>query len=218
MNRKLLQQALTVLKDWDALIKHQYSGSSEAMTDMQHAAWNTVDAIKALEAELAKPEQDYIKQLEDGFRKQLDELSERNYKLKFELADIKLDKIDKFDAQPEQDHGFDRTASHMASEYVDTAEQEPVAWMLDFIDDGFEVKDHVVTKPEHIGAGYNVRTLYTSPPCKEPVATVTKIMHNGTYYEGYFDSHIRLKVGTKLYTSPPRKEWVCKKCGEINDK
>ena len=28
-----------------------------------------------------------------------------------------------------QDHGFDRTASHMAGEYVDTAEQEPVAWM-----------------------------------------------------------------------------------------
>tara|TARA_R110000868_G_scaffold132888_2_gene344160 strand:+ start:2021 stop:2305 length:285 start_codon:yes stop_codon:yes gene_type:complete len=30
-------------------------------------------------------------------------------------------------AQPEQDHGFDRTASHMAGEYVDTAqpEQEP---------------------------------------------------------------------------------------------
>ena len=201
--KELLQQALTVLKEWDALIKHQYSGTSEAMTDMQYAAWNTVDAIKALEAELAKPEQgevvvtknpqgqivavtrqyrilkviatsakteqDYIKQLEDNFRKQLDELSERNYKLKFELADIKLAKIEqfkepckgdslkcglmgqalvsnpdqaeysdivsdggldprnKFDAQPEQDHGFDRTASHMAGEYVDTAEQEPVA-------------------------------------------------------------------------------------------
>ena len=27
-------------------------------------------------------------------------------------------------AQPEQDHGFDRTASHMAGEYVDTAQHE----------------------------------------------------------------------------------------------
>ena len=45
--------------------------------------------------------------------------------------------------------------------------QEPVAWMLDFIDDGFEVKDFVVTKPKYIGAGYNVRPLYTAPPRKE---------------------------------------------------
>ncbi len=45
--------------------------------------------------------------------------------------------------------------------------QEPVAWMLDFIDDGFEVKDFVVTKPEYIGAGYNVRPLYTAPSSKE---------------------------------------------------
>ena len=31
----------------------------------------------------------------------------------------------------QNDHGFDRTASHMAGEYVDTAqpEQEPIAWM-----------------------------------------------------------------------------------------
>ena len=56
-------------------------------------------------------------------------------------------------AQPEQDHGFDRTASHMAGEYVDTAqlkamhkacieasmrntqpEQEPVRWFQQFGD------------------------------------------------------------------------------------
>jgi hypothetical protein len=55
MNRELLQQALTVLKEWDALIKYQYLGTSEAMTDMQYAAWNTMDAISALEAELSKP-------------------------------------------------------------------------------------------------------------------------------------------------------------------
>lgn len=43
-------------------------------------------------------------------------------------------------AQPEQDHGFDRTSSHMAGEYVDTArtDQEPVAYAdpLDLAKDG----------------------------------------------------------------------------------
>jgi hypothetical protein len=54
MNREILQQALDTLKAWDALIKYQYGGSSEAMTAMQIVAWNTVDIIAALEAELAK--------------------------------------------------------------------------------------------------------------------------------------------------------------------
>jgi hypothetical protein len=54
MNREILQQALDALKEWDALIKYQYSGSSEAMSDMQHAAWHTVDIIATFEAELAK--------------------------------------------------------------------------------------------------------------------------------------------------------------------
>lgn|GEM_PF-3800711 len=40
-------------------------------------------------------------------------------------------------------------------------DMKPVAWLLDFIDDGFEVIDHVVTNLEHIGAGHNVRPLYT---------------------------------------------------------
>jgi hypothetical protein len=57
MNREIMQQALIVLKEWDALIKYQYNGSSEAMTAMQIVAWNTVDAISALEAELAKLKQ-----------------------------------------------------------------------------------------------------------------------------------------------------------------
>jgi hypothetical protein len=60
MSKEIMQQALTVLKDWDGLIKYQYTGSSEAMTDMQHAAWNTMDAISALETELAKPEQEWV--------------------------------------------------------------------------------------------------------------------------------------------------------------
>jgi hypothetical protein len=54
MNREILQQALDTLKAWDALIKYQYGGSSEAMSAMQYAAWNTADIIETLEAELAK--------------------------------------------------------------------------------------------------------------------------------------------------------------------
>jgi len=57
MSKEIMQQALTVLKDWDALIKFQYSGSSEAMSAMQIVAWNTVDIIASLETELAKLEQ-----------------------------------------------------------------------------------------------------------------------------------------------------------------
>ena len=60
MNRELLQQSLNVLKEWDALIKYQFGGSSEAMTAMQCAAWNTADIIATLEAELAKPEQEPV--------------------------------------------------------------------------------------------------------------------------------------------------------------
>ena len=44
------------LIEWDALIQHQYSGSRDAMTDMQYAIFRTrqildeLDAPKALEA------------------------------------------------------------------------------------------------------------------------------------------------------------------------
>ena len=54
MNREIMQQALTVLKEWDALIKYQFSGTSEAMNAMQYAAWHTEDVIAAIEQELAQ--------------------------------------------------------------------------------------------------------------------------------------------------------------------
>ena len=59
MNKEIMQQALTVLKAWDALIKYQYGGSSEAMIAMQNVAWRTLDTIEGLEAALAQPEQDH---------------------------------------------------------------------------------------------------------------------------------------------------------------
>ena len=55
-----------------------------------------------------------------------------------------------------QDHGFDRTASHMSNEYVDTAQQAPVARVNR---DGFIVET---------GFGLLEGTLlYTSPPIRE---------------------------------------------------
>lgn len=59
MSKEIMQQALTVLKAWDALIKYQYGGSSEAMTAMQNVAWRTPDTIEGLETALAQTDQDH---------------------------------------------------------------------------------------------------------------------------------------------------------------
>ena len=79
-----------------------------------------------------------------------------------------------------QDHSFDRTASHMAGEYVDTSwdtsdmahrasglsvEQEPVAWMYEIFG------DRVLTTNSKkidlvIANGKMVTPLYTAPPSK----------------------------------------------------
>jgi len=79
--REIMQQALTVLKDWDALIKYQYGGTSEAMTAMQYAAWNTMDAISVLEAELAKPEQEPVAWLYHGHLHEIDPSDWAEYKV-----------------------------------------------------------------------------------------------------------------------------------------
>jgi hypothetical protein len=63
MSKEIMQQALTVLKAWDALIKYQYGGSSEAMTAMQNVAWRTLDTIEGLEAALAQHEQEPVAQI-----------------------------------------------------------------------------------------------------------------------------------------------------------
>ena len=83
-----------------------------------------------------------------------------------EEAETQNDSIEKWDRHAlaievlrqalSQDHGFDRTASHMAGEYVDTAQQEPVARVNR---DGFIVET---------GFGILEGTLlYTSPPIRE---------------------------------------------------
>jgi len=127
MSKEIMQQALTVLKAWDELIKYQYGGSSEAMTAMQNVAWRTLDTIEGLETELANltpniedASQDWAK-LDGAVAWHLIERHAENWgdvgKMMDEYVAAKLTK-------PEQDHGFDRTASHIAGEYVDTAKPE----------------------------------------------------------------------------------------------
>lgn len=57
-DRELLQMALDALKDWDSLIKHQYNGSREAMSDLTVCAQSTPPIIEALCAALAQPEEE----------------------------------------------------------------------------------------------------------------------------------------------------------------
>ena len=87
-------------------------------------------------------------------------------------------------AKPEQDHGFDRTASHMAGEYVDTKQvntseervqksdksiHEPVAWIyngnLHWTDPTEWATDEVIP-------------LYTAPPSKEWIGLTDEEVKN----------------------------------------
>ena len=98
-------------------------------------------AIELIRAELAKPEQDKL--LVDLIQEQRAE----------------IDRLRQALAQPE--HGFDRTASHMAGEYVDTAG----------------------TEHQFKYVAYGLRA----------------------------DENGKLSIGEL-----PKREWVCKNCGEQN--
>jgi hypothetical protein len=106
-NRDIMQQAL------DALIHHRQQTRPIDLTDA---------TIEALRQELAKPEQEEpLSPVDIGvdvtpegthvvaFYNRPDAVQEMFYSQFHPLA------------KPEQDHGFDRTASHMIGEYVDTA-------------------------------------------------------------------------------------------------
>ncbi len=196
MNKKIMQQALTVLKAWDALIKYQYGGSSEAMTAMQNVAWNTVDVIKALEIALAQPEQEPVAywNRKDGFIR-ADQIKYISIWSDYYPEPLyALPTVSSENSMQAVDHGFDRTASHMAGEYVDTNQQnlntsgqcvhksdesthEPIAWMYDWY--GYEsqnetrvlVKDWIAAVYTEVSDptinAHNIRPLYAAPPRKE---------------------------------------------------
>ena len=46
-----LAKAVEALREWDDLIKHQYSGSREAMSDMTYAAQHTAALLAEIEGE-----------------------------------------------------------------------------------------------------------------------------------------------------------------------
>jgi hypothetical protein len=46
-----LRKAVEALREWDDLIKHQYSGSREAMSDMTYAAQHTAALLAEIEGE-----------------------------------------------------------------------------------------------------------------------------------------------------------------------
>ena len=52
--REAARMALDMLEQWDGLIKHQYTGSAAAMTDMHLAAQATVPVLEALRAALGE--------------------------------------------------------------------------------------------------------------------------------------------------------------------
>jgi hypothetical protein len=64
MSRQIMQQALAALKEYDALIKHSYTGSRDAISDLQYATFNGRDSIEALEAELAKQEKCFCENIQ----------------------------------------------------------------------------------------------------------------------------------------------------------
>lgn len=90
-----------------------------------------------------------------------------NKVIREELVRDAIADLDKALAQPEQYHGFDRTASHMTGEYVDSAEQEPVAWVRDLT----SPSTHCVTSLKYLSiadtdAGVKYIPVYTAPPSK----------------------------------------------------
>lgn len=108
-------------------------------------------------------------------------------------------------AKPEQDHGFDRTASHMAGEYVGTAEQDQLAH--DQITHGMSMTLD--------GKRVDPASIYKEPE-QEPVAhmypsTLKDFEYGEKADYAYSIEMGNIKTGEKtvpLYTSPLRKEWV----------
>jgi hypothetical protein len=137
-------------------------------------------------------------------------------------------------AQP--DHGFDRTASHMAGEYVDTnwdtsdmahragglsVEQENEACgyakrLAQAIWEKYYKEESPDWKPKNDVLGLLTQIdnmtcdLEKSQPEQEPVCTKIE----GNQFETFkvrYEDEVKLKdlpVGTKLYTASPSKPWV----------
>ena len=168
MSREIMQQALPLL-----IAYQDYTGDSRIANECG-------EAIKALEAELAKPE-----------------------------------------------HGFDRTASHMAGEYVDTAgtEQEPVAWVSliqeaqAIVEGKYLFKRFIDGTPlsNDIAVWMTEFALKYAAPPKPEQEPVAYLYHDGSRPDAIPTDMMgtvvisRTRIGhykneRPLYTSPPRKK------------
>lgn len=118
-----------------------------------YAGWCA--AMQALRQTLAEPG----KPQTAGYAKKIESLIKERDELRQTLS---------------QDHGFDRTASHMSNEYVDTAQQEPIAlkvyrgeicYMSQDDDQSFGMWCPVDHNTDH---GFpNETKFYTKPPIRE---------------------------------------------------
>lgn len=161
------------------------------------------------------------------------------------VSDGGLDPRNKFDAQPEQeqrcvncgkltmhmgnkcyqccqiahpDNGFDRTASHMAGEYVDTAqpEQEPVAWRNAAIRLGEDLYSvgpdgyYDMTAKQWLDWALSVVTAPPSKSEKEPYGYVWTSVRDGmeVRFSRMFPNDFYKPQDIKpVYTAPPKREW-----------
>ena len=150
MNRELIQQFDRLKRNerhrnkaetaywcnqYKLFARHLLSELLAKPTNEFHPDWDTLkpyhDRIAELEAQLAKPEQpDLRKAAEmalDALENNLPLIEDYGSKEQLNIHHKAIAALYKTLAQPEQDHGFDRTASHMAGEYVDTA--PPKQWV-----------------------------------------------------------------------------------------
>jgi len=156
-------------------------------TNEFHPDWDTLkpyhDRIAELEAQLAKPEYSDLRKAAEMALEALEMHvlgfdGVRKMELAIEALESALAKPDETEtlkrclfqmqeaakalAQPEQDHGFDRTANHMAGEYVDTAQSKAMheacieASMRNTQPEQEPVKKALRLKPHECICGYSV--------------------------------------------------------------
>jgi hypothetical protein len=198
MKRELLQQALDVL---DMLLTSGFN-----FNDKEFLQIGKVTA--ALEAELAKPEprndaawywHDLYKakceEIEFGFAiTPTPKLAEPEQKLSYEEVHSRINTWKAKQqalVHPEQDHGFDRTASHMAGEYVDTKQEN-----LNTSAERVQESDKSIHEMQWLGQVLE----------QEPVAWMSQggaVSRSKKYFE-----EMGFNFLLPLYISPPRKEWV----------
>ena len=114
--------------------------------------------------------------------------------------------------QPPCTCGYKESVIALRQAIEQEIEQEPVAYT--FSDDVILAKHWTDEDPP---SGWT--PLYTAPPKQEieqePVAWMTNSEQDVT--AEFLFSHVQTPMhNIPLYEAPPKREWVCKKCGEQN--